>query len=95
MAHDKECCYAECHLCWVSFMLSIMNKPFMPSISMLNFIIMSVIMISVVAPLCISREALLKGKAQCTTVDLFARTSLDHLLIKLQTVFTFLQNKPP
>ncbi len=35
-----ECFYAECHLCWVPFMLSVTYKPF----------VLSVIMQSVVAP---------------------------------------------
>jgi len=32
-------------LCWVSFMLSVVNEPFMPGVVMLN-----VVMVSVVAP---------------------------------------------
>ncbi len=37
--------YAECYLCWVSFMLSVANKSIM-----LSVIILSVIMLNVVAP---------------------------------------------
>ncbi len=42
--------YAECHLCLVSFMLSVTNKPFMLSVIMLNAIMLSVVMLNVVAP---------------------------------------------
>ncbi len=38
MALDPEGCYAECHLCWVSFILSVTNKP-----SMLSVILLSVV----------------------------------------------------
>jgi hypothetical protein len=41
----EECCYAEGNLCLVSFMLSVANKPFVPSVVILN-----VIMPNVVAP---------------------------------------------
>ncbi len=37
--------YAECHLCWMSLMLSVTYEPFMLSGIMLN-----VVMLSVVAP---------------------------------------------
>ncbi len=40
-----KCCYAECHLYLMLFMLSVRNKPFMLSVVMLN-----VIMLNVVAP---------------------------------------------
>ncbi len=48
--------YAECHLCWVSFMLSVMTlsvtyKPFMLGIALVNIVILIVIMLSTVAPL--------------------------------------------
>jgi hypothetical protein len=56
-----ECCYADCRLCLVSFMLSVTNKPFMLrvvmlnvimlSVVMLNVIMLSVVMLSIVAPL--------------------------------------------
>ncbi len=39
------------------------------------------------------REPLLKGKA--SIVDLLVLTSLDQLLLILQTLFTFTQNKVP
>jgi hypothetical protein len=58
--------YAECHLCWVSFilkfiyteghlswvlfLLSVKNKPFMLSVDMLSVAILSVVMPNVVAP---------------------------------------------
>ncbi len=40
-----ERCYAECHLCWLSLMLSVTFKPFMMCV-----VIPNVIMLSVVAP---------------------------------------------
>ncbi len=49
-AVDTECFYAECQLCWMSFMLSVTNKSFMLSIIMLKVIILNV-MLNVVAPL--------------------------------------------
>ncbi len=54
-----ECRYAECHLCKVSIILSVANKPIMPSVVMLSVvmlsvenkpIMLSVVMLSVVAP---------------------------------------------
>ncbi len=36
-------CYAECHLCSVSIMLSVTNKPIMLSVIMLNVVILSVL----------------------------------------------------
>ncbi len=45
MALNVECCYAEGHLCSVSFMASVANKPIKLSVIML-----SDIMLSVVAP---------------------------------------------
>ncbi len=49
-------CYAECHLCYVSIMLSVTNKPIMLSVILLPVVMLSVIMLnvvkmSVVAPL--------------------------------------------
>jgi hypothetical protein len=43
-------CYSEFHLSQVSFMLSVTYRPFMLSAIMLNAFILSVIMMSVVAP---------------------------------------------
>ncbi len=37
--------YAECYLCWMSFTLSVTNKPFMLSVVMLNVISLGVIML--------------------------------------------------
>jgi hypothetical protein len=47
--------YSECHLCRVSFLLSVTCKPFMTSVIllndiMLNVITLNVVMLSVVAP---------------------------------------------
>jgi hypothetical protein len=36
-------CYAECHLCLVTFMLSVANKPIMRSVIMLNVFTLSVV----------------------------------------------------
>jgi hypothetical protein len=43
MALSAECCYAECHLCKVSFMASATNKPIMLSVIMLNVVMLSVV----------------------------------------------------
>jgi hypothetical protein len=48
-----ECCYAECHLCQVSCMLIVVNKPFilsviMPSVIMPSVIMPSAVMLSVI-----------------------------------------------
>jgi hypothetical protein len=43
-----ECCYAECHLCKVSIMLSVENKPIMQSVIMLSFIILSVAVLEII-----------------------------------------------
>ncbi len=43
--------YAECHLCWLSIMLSVKNKPLMLSVAILIVVVLIVIMPSVVAPL--------------------------------------------
>jgi hypothetical protein len=45
MEFGTEYCYAECHLCCMSFMLSVTNKPFM-----LNVVMPSVIMLNAMAP---------------------------------------------
>jgi hypothetical protein len=36
-------CYAECHLCSVSLMLRVTNKPFMLSVIMLNVVLLSAV----------------------------------------------------
>jgi hypothetical protein len=36
--NDTTNWYAECHVCWVSFMLSVTNKPNMLSVVMLNVV---------------------------------------------------------
>ncbi len=48
-AGDTECFYAECQLCWMSFMLSVTNKSFKLSIIMLKVVMLSVVMLNVVA----------------------------------------------
>ncbi len=45
-----ERCYAECHLSWLSLILSVTYKPFMPNVIMVSVVILNVIMMSVVAP---------------------------------------------
>ncbi len=45
MALNAESCYAEGRSCWVSFMVSVANKPIM-----LSVIMQIVVMLSVVAP---------------------------------------------
>ncbi len=40
--------YAVCHLCCLSLMLSVTNKPLILSVIMLNGVILSVIMLNVV-----------------------------------------------
>jgi hypothetical protein len=42
MALDTESCYAECHLCLVSRLLSVADKPFKLSVVMLGVIMPSV-----------------------------------------------------
>ena len=42
-----EYCYDECHLCKVSIMLIVTNKPFMLSVTMQNVVMLSVLMLSV------------------------------------------------
>ncbi len=44
--HYAKCCYAECRLCLVPFMLSVANK-----LIMLNVVMLSVVMLNVMAPL--------------------------------------------
>jgi hypothetical protein len=43
--------YAECRLCWVSFMLSVIYAEFRKQPIMLNVIMLSAIMLSVMKPL--------------------------------------------
>ncbi len=43
-----KCCYAECHVCSVSIMLSDKNKDIMWNVTMLNIIMRSVIMLNVI-----------------------------------------------
>ncbi len=50
MALDAEWCYADCHLCWVAFMLSVTSSLYMLSAVMLNVVMLSVLMQNVVAP---------------------------------------------
>jgi hypothetical protein len=37
------CCFSECHLCWVSFLLNVTNKSLMLSVIMLNVVMLSVV----------------------------------------------------
>ncbi len=52
--HDGACAvmlsvnYAQCHLCSMSFMLSVVNKPSMVSVIMLNVVMLNVVMLSVI-----------------------------------------------
>ncbi len=48
MALNTVFCYAECHLCWVSTMVSVANKLFMLIVIMLSVIMLIVIMLSVI-----------------------------------------------
>jgi hypothetical protein len=43
-----ECCYAECHLCKVSIILSVENKPIMLSVVMLTFIMLNVAALEII-----------------------------------------------
>ncbi len=50
-----ELCYAECHVCLLSLMLKVSDKPFTLSdirldVIMLSVVMLSVVMLSVVAP---------------------------------------------
>ncbi len=53
MTPNTECCYAECHflLSVVYAKLSVTNKPFILSLIMLNGIVVSVVGLSIVAPI--------------------------------------------
>ncbi len=42
--------YAECHLCSLSIMLSVANKPIMLSVIMLDVVVLSAVMLSVMEP---------------------------------------------
>jgi hypothetical protein len=48
MALDKEYSYAKYHLCLVSFMLSVANKPFVLSVILLSVILLSVLLLRVI-----------------------------------------------
>jgi hypothetical protein len=48
MAVDAECCYADCYLCCVAFMLSVESKLYTLSVIMLSVIMLSVVMLSVI-----------------------------------------------
>ncbi len=48
--HSAECCYADCHLCRVAFMLSATSKLYMLSVVRLNVFVLNVVMLNVVAP---------------------------------------------
>jgi hypothetical protein len=50
-ALNTDCCYAKFHLCWVSFMLSVANKPILLSVDRLNVIMPSDIILSVIVPI--------------------------------------------
>jgi hypothetical protein len=38
-----EHCYVECHLCWLSLILSVTHEPFMLSVVMLNVVILGAV----------------------------------------------------
>jgi hypothetical protein len=44
-----ECYYAECHLGWMSFMLSVSIMPCMLGVNIANVIMLNVIMLNVLA----------------------------------------------
>jgi hypothetical protein len=46
-----EVCYAEFRLCWVLYVLSVPNKPFLVGVIRLNDVMLGVIMLSLVAPI--------------------------------------------
>jgi hypothetical protein len=46
MALDQECCDADCHLSWMSFMMSVASKPIMLSVIMLNVVVPSIVALS-------------------------------------------------
>ncbi len=54
-APETEFCYTECHLCWLYFMVSVTNKPFILIVIMLN-----VVMLSDVAPSPTDKQCWLK-----------------------------------
>jgi hypothetical protein len=54
--------YAERHLCYMSFMPSVTNRPFMLSVIMLNVIMLSVIMLSVIVPTCPQHQCQIQKK---------------------------------
>jgi hypothetical protein len=37
--------YAECHLCWMLFMLSVTNKPFVLNVVVLNVVMLSIVIL--------------------------------------------------
>jgi hypothetical protein len=37
---DAEHCYAKCHFCWLSLMLSVKNKPYVLSVIMINVVVL-------------------------------------------------------
>jgi hypothetical protein len=54
MALDTECCYTDCHLCRVSFILTVANT------LMLSVVILCVVMLSVVMLKTLSTSLVLK-----------------------------------
>jgi hypothetical protein len=54
--------YAECHLCQVSFMLCVANKPIIESVIMLSVIMLSVIMLSVIMLIAIILNVVAPGR---------------------------------
>jgi hypothetical protein len=38
MALNAECCFADCHFCWMAFLLSVTSKLYMLSVVMLNVV---------------------------------------------------------
>jgi len=46
------CCYAECHLCQVSLMLSFGNKSIMLTVVVLSFIMLCVAMLNAIYAKC-------------------------------------------
>ncbi len=50
MTIDIECCYAKCHFLWVSFILSVTNKPFMLSVIIMNVVMLSANVLDAVVP---------------------------------------------
>jgi hypothetical protein len=103
--------YAECHVLFTIMLSVIMLNVVMLSVIMLNIVILSVIMLNVVMLCVVAPFLrLFKGgpilsvvfktgkpcyRGWLSTVDLHVLTCLDQLLLILQTLFTFLQNKLP